>query len=339
MTTVQLRNLGTTGVRVSELCLGAMTFGREIDEAQSRTILDRYLDAGGNFVDTANVYGAGASEDILGRALSGRRDAIVLATKFRMPMPGPNGQGAPNDQGASRRSIRTAVEASLRRLQTDWIHLYQIHCYDRTTPLAETLSTLDALVREGKVRYVGASNFTGWQLAKALGLQTRHGWEPFVSLQPQYSLVTRDIERELLPLCIEEGLAVLPWSPLGGGLLTGKYRAGAAPPAESRAADSTPSAILMRQRLQEQQHFAIAEVVGKCAAELGCSAAQLALTWVRTRPGVTSPILGARTLAQLDDNLGCLDVTIPESIEQQLEAASGIVKGYPYDFIDWIHAR
>src|SRR5687768_5083907 len=200
---MELRQLGRTGVRVTELCLGAMTFGREIDEDASRAILDRYLDAGGTFVDTANVYGAGASEEILGRALGPRRDGIVLATKFRMPL-----GDDPNSGGASRRHIREAVEASLRRLQTEWIDLYQIHCWDPATPLEETVSTLDDLVHEGKVRYVGASNYTAWQLATALGLSARHGWEPFISLQPQYSLACRDIERELLPLCKAEGLAV-----------------------------------------------------------------------------------------------------------------------------------
>ena len=182
---MELRQLGRTGMRVTEVCLGAMTFGRETPEDESGEILARYLDAGGNFVDTANTYNRGASEEILGRLLQGRRDSIVLATKCRMPM----GSG-PNDKGASRRVIREQVEASLRRLQTDWIDLYQIHCWDRDTPLEETVSTLDDLVREGKVRYVGASNYTGWQLATALGVAREHGWEPYVSLQPQYSLVS-----------------------------------------------------------------------------------------------------------------------------------------------------
>ncbi|HUF83013.1 MAG TPA: aldo/keto reductase [Acidimicrobiia bacterium] len=331
---MELRQLGRTGVRVTELCLGAMTFGREIDEPASRAILDRFLDAGGTFVDTANVYGGGASEEILGRALGARRDGIVLATKFRMPL-----GDDPNSGGASRRHIREAVDASLRRLRTDWIDLYQIHCWDPLAPLEETISTLDDLVREGKVRYVGASNYTAWQLAKALGIATLHGWEPFVSLQPQYSLASRDIERELLPLCREEGLAVLPWSPLGGGLLTGKYRRGEEPPPQSRAGDSTPSSFLMRERLKEEHNFAVAETVGKVAAELGRTPAQVALNWVLTRDGVTAPILGARTLEQLDDNLGAVGWTLDPELERQLDDVSALDLGYPYEFIDWITRR
>ena len=187
---METRRFGTTGIRVSELCLGAMTFGREADEETSRAMIDAFLDAGGNFIDTANVYSVGASEEIVGRALEGRRNGIVLATKARFPM------GAdPNDAGASRRHLRQSIEASLRRLRTDWVDLYQLHCWDPATSLEETLSTLDDLVHEGKVRYVGASNYAGWQLAKALGVSALHGWEPFVSLQPQYSLVVRDAER------------------------------------------------------------------------------------------------------------------------------------------------
>lgn len=331
---MELRSLGRTGIRVTEACLGAMTFGRETPEDESNAILDRYLDAGGNFIDTANVYNRGASEEILGRALGSRRENIVLATKCRMPM----GDG-PNLQGASRRVIREQVEASLRRLQTDWIDLYQIHCWDANTPLEETLSTLNDLVHEGKVRYIGASNYTGWQLATALGVAKQHGWEPYISIQPQYSLVTRDIERELFPLAEYAGLAVLPWSPLGGGLLSGKYRAGEAPPDDSRAADSTPSAVLMRMRIQEERNFAVAQAVQDLAADLGKTMAQVALNWVLHRPGVTAPILGARTVAHIDDNLGAIGWNLDADALARLEDASAIERGYPYDFIDWIHTR
>ncbi len=331
---MELRRFGTTGMRVTEACLGAMTFGRETPEDESREILDRYLDAGGNFIDTANVYNRGASEEILGRALGASRDRIVLATKCRMPM----GSG-PNDRGASRRVIRDQVEASLRRLQTDWIDLYQIHCWDRNTPLEETLSTLNDLVREGKVRYIGASNYTGWQLATALGVSRSHGWEPYVSIQPQYSLVTRDIERELIPLAEYAGLAVLPWSPLGGGLLSGKYRPGEAPPADTRAADSTPSAVLMRLRIEDERNFAVAQAVADLATRLGKTMAQVALNWVLHRPGVTAPILGARTVAQIEDNLGAIGWRLDDESLAALEDASAIDPGYPYNFIDWIHAR
>ncbi len=331
---MEYRQLGRSGVRVTELCLGTMTFGREIDEKPSRAILDRYLDAGGNFVDTADVYGGGASEEILGRALGTRRDDIVLATKFRMPL----GEDV-NSGGASRLHIRDAVEASLRRLRTDRIDLYQIHCWDSRTALEETVSTLDDLVRGGKIHYVGASNFTAWQLATALGIAALHRWEPFVSLQPQYSLVTRDIERELLPLCRTEGLAVLPWSPLGGGLLTGKYRRGEEPPAETRAGDRTPSAVLMRERLKAEHNFAVAEAVGKVAADVGRTPAQVALNWVLTRDGVTAPIIGARTLEQLEDNLGAAGWQLDPEHEHALDEASAIELGYPYDFIAWIERR
>jgi len=331
---MEMRQLGGTGTRVSEVCLGAMTFGRETSEEDSARILDRFLDAGGNFVDTANTYNRGVSEEILGRLLTGRRDRIVVATKCRMQM-GPG----PNQQGASRRVIREQVESSLRRLQTDWIDLYQIHCWDRTTPIEETISTLDDLVREGKVRYVGASNFTGWQLATALGVAHLHGWEPFVSLQPQYSLVCRDTERELIPLAGYAGLAVLPWSPLGGGLLSGKYRPGEAPPAETRATDDTPSALLMQLRMADERNFAVARAVADLARELGKTVAQVALNWVLHSPGVTAPILGARTVGQIDDNLGATGWRLDADARKRLDDASAIERGYPYEFIDWIHSR
>lgn len=331
---MEIRQFGRTGLRVTEACLGTMTFGRETPEDESLEILARYLDAGGNFLDTANAYGQGASEEILGRALEGRRDDLVIATKCRMPM-----GGDVNAKGASRRVIRDQVEASLRRLRTDWIDLYQIHCWDETTPITETVSTLDDLVHEGKVRYVGASNYTGWQLATALGVAREHGWEPYVSIQPQYSLVTRDVERELLPLAEYAGLAVLPWSPLGGGLLSGKYRAGETPPENTRAGDSTPSAVLMRVRMQEERNFAVAQAVQEIADGLGRSMAQVALNWVLHRPGVTAPIIGARTVAQIEDNLGAFGWRLEADVVERLDAASAIERGYPYDFIDWIHRR
>src|SRR6476469_919838 len=219
---MEYRQFGRTCTRVSELCLGTMTFGNEADEATSHQIVDRFVDAGGNFIDTANVYSQGVSEEITGRAIKGKRDQIVLATKARFAMGGDT-----NAVGSSRRNLRAACEASLRRLGTEWIDLYQVHMWDKHTPLEETLSTLDDLVREGKVRYVGASNFAGWQLAKALGVSDRRGWERFVTLQPLYNLMSRELENELLPLCRDQGLGVLVWSPLAGGFLSGKYRRGA----------------------------------------------------------------------------------------------------------------
>jgi aryl-alcohol dehydrogenase-like predicted oxidoreductase len=230
---VEYRYLGATGLKVSELCLGAMTFGREASEDESHRMLDRFADAGGSFIDTANVYGAGTSEEILGRWLAGRpRDECIIATKVRFPM----GKG-PNEVGLSRKHILASVEASLRRLRTDYIDLYQVHSWDGMTPLRETLSTLHTVVRSGKVRYLGASNFSGWQLQKAIDTSRQMGWEPFVCLQAQYNLLTRTPEWEILPVCQNEGLGVIPWSPLRGGWLSGKFRRGMeGPPADSRVA-------------------------------------------------------------------------------------------------------
>jgi aryl-alcohol dehydrogenase-like predicted oxidoreductase len=328
---VEYRQLGSTGTRVSELCLGTMTFGREADEATSREIVDRFLDDGGTFVDTADVYAEGASEEILGRALGGRRNNVVLATKVRFP----TGPG-PNDRGASRPHIRKGVEASLRRLGTEWIDLYQIHCWDSSTPIEETISTLDDLVHQGKIRYAGASNFTAWQMAKSLGIAALRRWEPFVSLQPEYSLITRDIERELLPLCREEGLAVLPWSPLAGGVLTGKYREGEDFPTGTRGGD-TEQPIEFTYRLHERA-WSIVDAVRKVAEEVDKTLSQVALNWVLHRPGVTAPIIGGRNFTQLEDNLGATGWQLEEDHWRTLSWASAFPRGYPYDFIDYADA-
>jgi aryl-alcohol dehydrogenase-like predicted oxidoreductase len=325
---MEQRRFGSTGAHVSELCLGTMTFGNEADEATSKAIVDRFLDAGGNFVDTANVYSQGISEEITGRALGARRDEVVLATKVRFRM----GDG-PNDIGVSRSAIRTQVEASLRRLGTEWIDLYQVHCWDANTPLEETISTLNDLVHEGKVRYIGASNFAGWHLAKALGIAALHNWEPFVSLQPEYSLITRDIERELLPLCREEGLAVLPWSPLAGGLLSGKYRKDEDLPAGTRGAE-TENPITFTYRLDDRA-WNIVDAVGKVAAEIGKTPAQVALNWVAHRPGVTAPIIGARNVKQLDDNLAAVGWQLEKPQRDALAWASAFRLGYPHEFIQF----
>jgi len=329
---MEYRQFGRTGMRVSELCLGAMTFGREADEETSRRIVDHFLAAGGNFIDTADGYGArpGLSEQIVGRALAGRRDDVIVATKVRFP----TGPGR-NDAGLSRRHIRMGVESSLRNLGTDWIDLYQVHCWDPSTPLEETLGTLDDLVREGKVRYLGASNFAAWHLAKALGVSAIHSWEPFSSLQPTYSLVTRDIERELLPLCLSEGLAVIPYGPLAGGILTGKYTAGQEPPPGTRAAGGEMAARGMSLGLNKRG-FAIVDALRVVAKEAGRTPAQVALKWVATRQGVTAPILGARSVQQLEDNVGVLGWDLDPELEAQLDSASHIRLGYPYDFHTWM---
>jgi aryl-alcohol dehydrogenase-like predicted oxidoreductase len=230
---MEFRYMGRTGLKVSSLCLGCMTFGRETDEPTSQQIVNRFLEAGGNFLDTANVYAGGKSEEITGRAIKTRRRDLVLATKVRMV----TGQG-PNDGGTSRFHIMRAMEDSLRRLGTDYVDLYQIHAWDPGTPLEETLRALDDLVRQGKVRYLGVSNFAAWQIMKALGLSQLLGLARFECLQPQYSLIEREIEREFIPLCLSEGIGIIPWSPLGGGFLTGKYECNNRP-ADARLTGAT----------------------------------------------------------------------------------------------------
>jgi aryl-alcohol dehydrogenase-like predicted oxidoreductase len=232
---MEYRYLGKTGLRVSELCLGAMTFGRECSEELSRQILDRFVDAGANFIDTADVYSLGVSEEILGRWLRGKdRESLVIATKVRFGTDQPNAR-RPNRFGLGRKHIMAEVEASLRRLQTDYIDLYQVHMWDPHTPFEETQSSLNDLVRAGRVRYIGASNYSGWQLQKSVDMSRASGWEPFTCLQALYNLLDREVEWELLPVCRNEGLGVIPWSPLRGGWLSGKYRRGmSAPPKGTR---------------------------------------------------------------------------------------------------------
>lgn len=322
---MEYRRLGRAGLMVSELCLGTMTFGNEADEETSKQITDRFVEAGGNFVDTANVYSKGVSEELTGQAIARhKREDIVLATKFRFPM----GDG-PNDSGASRKHVIAACEASLRRLGTDYIDLYQIHCWDAHTPVEETLSALDDLVRAGKVRYIGASNFTGWQLEKSLRVSEREGLARFDCLQPQYSLIVRDIEREVLPVCREEGLGVIPWSPLAGGFLTGKYSREDAPPEDTRMAAWTDT----WQRHATPEKFDVVDRVATVAGARGKEPAQVALNWVKNRPGVTSPIIGARSLEQLEKNLGATGWSLsPEELDS-LEETSALPYAYPYNMI------
>lgn len=322
--------LGKSGLQVSELCLGTMTFGRETDEVTARTMIDLFLEAGGNFVDTADVYGktSGLSENIVGRALKERRSKVILATKVNFP----TGPG-PNDRGLSRVHIMQAVEASLRRLQTEYIDLYYVHCWDGKTALEETLLTLNNLVESGKVRYLGVSNFTAWQLMKALSISEKWGWSKFICLQPQYSLVVRDIEREILPLCREEGLGVVVWGPLGGGFLSGKYRRGEKPPEESRIARAEETWEEAWSRRATEKNFRILDVVGKIASSRDKSYAQVALAWVRSQPGITSPIIGARTPEQLKDNLGSVGWGLTSEELEALDKVSRLEEGYPYRFI------
>lgn len=329
------RLMGRTGLKVSEMCLGTMTFGstsgpRSVpgsDEPQSLAILDRFLAEGGNFIDTANGYAEGRSETILGKGLKGRRPSVVLATKVFFP----TGKD-PNAKGLSRKHILEAVEDSLRRLQTEYVDLYQVHCYDSRTPLEETLSALETLVSQGKVRYVGCSNFAAWQLAKARGISALRGLARFDCLQPQYSLVCRFADRELLPLCRDERIGVIAWSPLGGGFLSGKYRADQPPPEVSRLAESDPSARGWTERFFTERNFQILAAVEEVAVELGKTAAQVALAWVLRVSGMTAVIIGARTLNHLEMNLGAAGWDFPSNLWKKLDQVSALPLEYPQDF-------
>jgi aryl-alcohol dehydrogenase-like predicted oxidoreductase len=325
------RFLGKTGLKVSELCLGAMTFGRESSEEGSRQILDRFVAAGGNFVDTADVYSLGASEEILGRWLAGKkRDDLVIASKVRFPM----GSG-PNDVGLSRKHIMAGVENSLRRLRTDYIDLYQVHCWDAITPLEETLSTLHTLVESGKVRYLGASNYSGWQLQKAIDISRRMGWEPFTCLQPQYNLLCRGIEWEVAPVCLGEGVGIIAWSPLRGGWLSGRFRRGmTAPPPDTRVAEAEEKGWSESwSAYNNERTWHVLDVLFAVSDETGKAPAQVAINWLLRRPGVTAPIIGARNLAQLEANLGASGWSLaPEHVER-LDTASDPGLPYPYDHI------
>ena len=315
------RSLGHSGLKVSTVCLGAMMFGSGPDapcsEGESRKIIDAFLDAGHNFIDTANVYTGGQSEEVVGRAIASRREAVVLATKGR----GPIGPGQ-NDQGLSRAYLNRALEGSLRRLGTDYIDLYQCHFPDPDTPIEETMATLDSFVRAGKVRYVGCSNFTGSQIVEAQWAAARMGSTPFVSLQPRYSLVAREIESDTLPTCLRQGLGTLVYSPLGGGVLTGKYRAGEPAPSDSRAGRSSKTRVNWAAGMLTERNLRIAEEVSQVAAELGTTPTAVAIAWVLGRRGVTSVIIGPRTFEQYSDNLHGFDLILEEEVVRRLNTIS-----------------
>jgi len=304
---MEYRKLGRTGLKVSPLCLGAMMFGERgnADHADCARIIHRALDAGINFVDTANVYSDGESERIVGEALRGRRDEVVLATKVHGRM----GRG-PNDQGNSRAHIMREVDNSLRRLRTDYIDLYQIHRPDPDIPIEETLRALDDLVRQGKVRYIGSSTFVAWQLVESYWVADKHNLARFDCEQPPYSIFVRGIERDVLPVCEKYGVGVIPWSPLNRGWLAGKYRKGHEIDPQSRVGRGDrfidrPDSPVGRRKLD------LVEQLVPMAAEVGANLAQYALAWTLVNPVVTAPIIGPRTMEQLEDNLGALDVTIP----------------------------
>ncbi|WP_055701405.1 aldo/keto reductase [Streptomyces silaceus] len=323
------RFLGRTGLRVSEVCFGAMMFGSGADEATSHRMLDTFTEAGGTFVDTADMCGRGVSEEILGRWLKGRRrDELVIATKVFATM----GE-APNAGGLSRKHIVAAVEASLRRLGTDHIDLYQTHVWDATTPIEETLSTLDGLVKAGKVRYLGASNHSPGQLQKALDVARARDWEPYSCLQPLYHLLARETEWELLPLSAAEGVGVITYSPLAGGWLTGKFRRGMDSPPEG-----TRGAGAWRERNTEET-WRVVDAVVAVAEEVGRPPAQVALRWLLQRDGVTAPIVGARSVEQLTDSLGCVDWELTAEQHERLSTASERPLPYPYDVLAYYPGR
>src|SRR5215207_7820069 len=302
---------------VSRLCLGTMLMGAKTPADESHRMLDRFLDAGGNFVDTADTYSDGGSEETLAPWLARHRDEVVLATKLRFPVSDPGGSGL-----APERIVR-ACDASLRRLGTDVIDLYQVHAPDPDVPLEDSLAALDGLVRAGKVRALGVSNFPGWLLAWAVAVQDREGWAPFISLQPQYSLVERSIELELLPFCRAAGLGVIPWGPLGAGFLSGRYRRGERPPEGSRIADADESLEEAYDRRAVERNFRVVDAAGEIAEARGATIAQVALAWLLGTDSVTAPIVGPRTLEQLEDLLGAVGLTLTDAERARLEAPAG----------------
>jgi aryl-alcohol dehydrogenase-like predicted oxidoreductase len=323
---VEFVPLGRSGLKVSRACLGTVNFGTAwgigVDEAGTRPIIDAFLDAGHNFIDTADNYNDGQAEEIVGRALRGRRDAVIIATKAGMP------QGAgPNDAGLSRAHLTRALEASLRRLGTDHIDVYQCHRWDPDTPVEETMAALDSFVRAGKVRYAGCSNFTAGQVVEAQWAATRIAGTPLTSIQSQYSLIRRDIEAEIVPTCVRHGLGVLAWSPLGGGILAGRYSPVGDPPPDTRMArllaEDKPG---MRQWVDDQlsaRNLAIAAEVATAATELDTTPAAVALAWAAARPGVTAVVIGPRTLAQYEQILTGFELRLPPEWSARLDEISG----------------
>jgi aryl-alcohol dehydrogenase-like predicted oxidoreductase len=329
--------LGRSGLRVSPLCLGTMTFGTEWGWGSPKktafAILERYLEAGGNFVDTADGYTGGRSEEFIGEyfAERGGRDRTVIATKFSFNQLA----GDPNAGGNGRKNIYRAIEGSLRRLKTDYVDLYWLHAWDGNTPVEEVMSTLDALVRAGKVRAIGFSNVPGWYLGRAQTLAEWRGWEPVCALQLEYSLVERNLEREHAPAALALGLGICPWSPLASGLLTGKYILGSGDTAgEGRLKAIRGSANPSFQKLFTERNFEIAQANVEVAQRLGRSPAQAAINWVASRPGVVSTLIGATQLEQLDDNLHALDFELPAADAARLEEVSRPASLHPYLFFE-----
>jgi len=321
--------LGNSGLRVSPLCLGAMTFGEDwgwgSSVADSEAIIDRYLERGGNFLDTANAYTKGHSEKIIGDHIGrnpSKRDRIVLATKFLSNLY----RGDPNGGGSSRKAIVAQCEQSLRRLQTSYIDLYWMHAWDATTPIEETMRALDDLVRDGKVRYLGFSDTPAWKVSEAQTIARFRGWSPLIALQIEYSLLERTVEGELVPMARELGLGVTPWSPLKSGVLSGKYTRDQHGKHEAGRGQWATAAL-------GDKAYDIIDELGRVAKEIASTPARVALAWVQQRPGVTSTIIGARTMKQLDDNLAASDVTLTAAQVAKLDALSVPKLNFPADFI------
>src|ERR1017187_104513 len=324
------RTLGRSGCAVSNLCLGTMTFGSETDEQGSHEQLDRFVAAGGTLVDTADVYSGGVSEEIIGRWFASRpaqvTEPVVLATKGRFPL-----DDSPNGAGLSARHLTSALNASLRRLGLDAVDLYQVHAFDPWTPLEETVRTLDGFARAGKIRYYGLSNFTGWQLTKAVHLARALNAAGPVTLQPQYSLLVREIEWEIVPAAVDAGLGLLPWSPLGGGWLSGKYRRDERPAGATRLGEDPNRGMEAYDRRGTRRTWEVIDAVQKISEERGVSMAEVALSWVTARPAVTATILGARTAGQLETNLRAADLHLTPAETAVLDAASDPrAADYPY---------
>jgi aryl-alcohol dehydrogenase-like predicted oxidoreductase len=328
------RLLGRSGLRVSPLALGAMTFGTDwgwgADETEARRIFDTYLGRGGNFIDTANHYTNGTSERFVGAFAKERRERLVIATKYTLP----SRPGDPNSGGNHRKSMVRSVEASLKRLQTDYIDLLYLHAWDFTTPVEEILRGMDDLVRAGKVIYLGISDAPAWQVSRMQAIADLRGWSPLIALQIEYSLIERTVERDLIPMAKEMGLGVIPWSPLASGVLSGKYsRADLVAGTGSADPVGTRKNVAVAHGGLSERGLAIADAVKEVAREIGKTPAQVALSWTLLDPAVTAPIMGVRTIAQLEDNLGALDVTLDADQRARLDQASATDLGFPHAFL------
>ena len=322
--------LGKSGLRVSELSLGTMTFGEDwgwgASADESRKIFDSYVEAGGNFIDTANGYTDGSSEKIVGELIAKQRERFVVATKYSFPLQMNDKKGDPNASGNHRKNLIQSLEGSLKRLNTDYIDLFWLHAWDFTTPIEEVLRSLDDVVRQGKVLYIGISDTPAWIVSQANTIAHYQGWTQFVALQIEYSLIQRTPERDLIPMAKAFDLAVTPWSPLGGGVLTGKYNKPAQEGGEQGRVASLGGEV-------SEKNLAIAEVVSQVAAEIGHTPSQVALAWLRAQSGVIIPIIGARKLTQFQDNLASLEVTLSPEHLQRLDEVSQIELGFPHDFL------